>query len=91
MANPQALLALHTEQLCNSVRHLAVLPDILLWQKADYETLVNLDKFEVMANLEHLSDLFSEKIWALKSKVETIEHILGELGDPTLDTDNSLK
>lgn len=74
--NNQALLQLHTDLLCADLRHLMILPDILRWQQAEYERSTTLDKFEVMASLENLSDLFSEKISAVVSKVESVEQIL---------------
>lgn len=77
--NNQALLQLHADLLCADLRHLMILPDLLRWQQAEYERLTNLDKFEVMTSLENLSDLFSEKIAAVLSKVENIEQILFNL------------
>ena len=79
MTNPQALLQLHADMLCNSIHHLMILPDILRWQQAEYERLTEIDKFDVTASLEHLSDLFSEKISAVVASAEQIEQILFDI------------
>lgn len=76
MANPQTLLQLHADRLCNSLQHIRILPNILRWQCAEYERTVKVEKIDVIGDLEQLADLFESKICDLMSAKENIEQIL---------------
>lgn len=79
MTNPQALLQLHADRLCNSLQHIQILPNILRWQSAEYERKMDVEKVDVMSDLEMLANLFESKICDLMSAKENIEQILFDI------------
>lgn len=79
MTNPQALLQLHADKLCDSLQHIQILPSILRWQSAEYERTANVEKMDVMSDLEMLANLFESKIGDLMSAKENVEQILFDI------------
>lgn len=79
----QENLQRQTDELCNSVRHLLVLPKLLRWQEA-YARSTSIGKAEMMCDLDDLADVVEGKILAVFDKVQRVEQILFDIEMETL-------
>lgn len=74
----QENLQRQTDELCNSVRHLLVVPKLLRWKEA-YARSSSIGKAEMMNDLEDLADVIEGKVLALFDKVQRIEQLLFDI------------